>query len=61
VTLARERQQLQRSQAHAGHRPQAADFDDLIAERDAEMDGGAKKLLAQWPDMQPPTPATNTW
>jgi methylmalonyl-CoA mutase len=29
----------------------SADFDDLIAERDA-MDGGAKKLLAQWPDMQ---------
>jgi methylmalonyl-CoA mutase len=27
-------------------------LDDLIAERDGAMDGGARKLLAMWPDMQ---------
>lgn len=51
--LARERQQLQESKrmmAVAG-KP-VADFDDLIIERDHAMDGAAKKLLAQWPDMQ---------
>jgi isobutyryl-CoA mutase len=51
--LARERQQLQESKrmmAVAGK--SVADFDDLIIERDHAMDGGAKKLLAQWPDMQ---------
>jgi len=51
--LARERQQLQESKrmmAVAGK--SVADFDDLIIERDHAMDGGAKKLLAQWPDLQ---------
>jgi len=51
--LARERQQLQESKrmmAVAGK--SVADFDDLIIERDHAMDGAAKKLLAQWPDMQ---------
>ncbi|WP_342120787.1 fused isobutyryl-CoA mutase/GTPase IcmF [Pseudoduganella sp. OTU4001] len=51
--LARERQQLQESKrmmAVAGK--SVADFDDLIIERDHAMDGSAKKLLAQWPDMQ---------
>ncbi|MYM23072.1 methylmalonyl-CoA mutase [Duganella sp. FT135W] len=52
VTLARERQQLSESKRMLAIAHKAADFDDLIAERDAEMDGGAKKLLAQWPDMQ---------
>ncbi|WP_426340827.1 fused isobutyryl-CoA mutase/GTPase IcmF [Pseudoduganella sp. S-14] len=51
--LARERQQLQESKrmmAVAGK--SVADFDDLIIERDHAMDGAAKRLLAQWPDMQ---------
>jgi methylmalonyl-CoA mutase len=52
VTLARERQQLSESKRMLAIAHKTADFDDLIAERDAEMDGGAKKLLAQWPDMQ---------
>ncbi|WP_332853394.1 fused isobutyryl-CoA mutase/GTPase IcmF [Duganella sp. S19_KUP01_CR8] len=52
VTLARERQQLTESKRMLATAHKTADFDDLIAERDAEMDGGAKKLLAQWPDMQ---------
>ncbi|MES2164570.1 MAG: fused isobutyryl-CoA mutase/GTPase IcmF [Pseudomonadota bacterium] len=52
VTLARERQQLTESKRMLAIAHKTADFDDLIAERDAEMDGGAKKLLAQWPDMQ---------
>ncbi|SHN67926.1 methylmalonyl-CoA mutase [Duganella sacchari] len=52
VTLARERQQLSETKRMLAIAHKSADFDDLIAERDAEMDGGAKKLLAQWPDMQ---------
>jgi len=52
VTLARERQQLTESKRMLAIAHKTADFDDLIAERNAEMDGGAKKLLAQWPDMQ---------
>jgi methylmalonyl-CoA mutase len=52
VTLARERQQLTESKRMLAIAHKTADFDDLINERDAEMDGGAKKLLAQWPDMQ---------
>ncbi len=52
VTLARERQQLSESKRMLAIAHKSADFDDLIAERDAEMDGRAKKLLAQWPDMQ---------
>ncbi|MTV38906.1 fused isobutyryl-CoA mutase/GTPase IcmF [Duganella radicis] len=52
VTLARERQQLSESKRMLAIAHKAADFDDLIAERDAEMDASAKKLLAQWPDMQ---------
>jgi methylmalonyl-CoA mutase len=51
--LARERQQLQESKRMMAVAGKAvADFDDLIIERDHGMDGGAKKLLAQWPDMQ---------
>ncbi|HEX5342487.1 MAG TPA: fused isobutyryl-CoA mutase/GTPase IcmF [Duganella sp.] len=52
VTLARERQQLSESKRMLAIAHKSADFDDLIAERDAEMDASAKKLLAQWPDMQ---------
>ena len=52
VTLARERQQLSESKRMLAIAHKSADFDDLIEERDAEMDAGAKKLLAQWPDMQ---------
>jgi len=52
VTLARERQQLSESKRMLTIAHKTADFDDLIAERDAEMDASAKKLLAQWPDMQ---------
>jgi methylmalonyl-CoA mutase len=56
VTLARERQQLSESKRMLAIAHKSADFalelNELIAERDAEMDGGAKKLLAQWPDMQ---------
>jgi methylmalonyl-CoA mutase len=52
VTLARERQQLSESKRMLAIAHKTADFDDLIAERDAEMDAGAKKLLAQWPEMQ---------
>jgi len=54
VTLARERQQLQESKrmlAAAG-KGADADFSDLIAERDASLDAGSKKLLTMWPDMQ---------
>ncbi|MBV7538546.1 cobalamin-dependent protein [Duganella sp. sic0402] len=52
VTLARERQQLSESKRMLALAQKAADFDDLITERDAEMDASAKKLLAQWPEMQ---------
>ncbi len=52
VTLVRERQQLAEAKRMLAVAHKSADFDDLIAERDNEMDGGAKKLLAQWPDMQ---------
>jgi len=56
VRLARERQQLQESKrmlAKAGKGSALdVDFDELIAERDGKLDGGAKKLLTMWPDMQ---------
>ncbi|WGG50285.1 fused isobutyryl-CoA mutase/GTPase IcmF [Rugamonas sp. DEMB1] len=52
VVLARERQQLSEAKRMLVLAQKHADFDDLITERDAAMDGGAKKLLAQWPDMQ---------
>ncbi|MES2075093.1 MAG: fused isobutyryl-CoA mutase/GTPase IcmF, partial [Pseudomonadota bacterium] len=52
VLLARERQQLSEAKRMLVLAQKHADFDDLITERDAAMDGGAKKLLAQWPDMQ---------
>ncbi|HEY8027095.1 MAG TPA: fused isobutyryl-CoA mutase/GTPase IcmF [Burkholderiaceae bacterium] len=56
VRLARERQQLQESKRMLAKAGKGAtldvDFDDLIAERDGKLDGGAKKLLNMWPDMQ---------
>jgi methylmalonyl-CoA mutase len=52
VTLARERQQLTEAKRMLQAASKAADFDDLITERDHAMDAGAKKLLAMWPDMQ---------
>jgi methylmalonyl-CoA mutase len=52
VRLARERQQLQEARRMLAAANKGADFDDLILERDNAMDGGAKKLLAMWPDMQ---------
>ncbi|HJV75048.1 MAG TPA: fused isobutyryl-CoA mutase/GTPase IcmF [Noviherbaspirillum sp.] len=52
VKLARERQQLQEAKRMAAACSKTADLDDLIVERDNAMDGGAKKLLAMWPDMQ---------
>ncbi|MBV8665915.1 MAG: cobalamin-dependent protein [Burkholderiaceae bacterium] len=55
VTLARERQQLQEAKrmlGKAGKNVGLADFDDVIAERETKLDAGAKKLLAQWPDLQ---------
>ncbi|KQW90219.1 methylmalonyl-CoA mutase [Massilia sp. Root418] len=55
VKLARERQQLRASKRmleEAKGIDLGADFDTLIADRDSAMEAGAKKLLAQWPDMQ---------
>ncbi|MBY0240201.1 MAG: methylmalonyl-CoA mutase family protein, partial [Burkholderiaceae bacterium] len=55
VQLARERQQLQETKrmlAAAGKDADLDSLDGLITERDSAMDGGAKKLLAMWPDMQ---------
>ncbi|SDG94592.1 MULTISPECIES: fused isobutyryl-CoA mutase/GTPase IcmF [unclassified Duganella] len=52
VTLARERQQLSETRRMLAIANKTADLDDLIAERDTDMDAGARKLLAQWPDMQ---------
>ncbi|WP_374362686.1 fused isobutyryl-CoA mutase/GTPase IcmF [Pseudoduganella danionis] len=52
VKLARERQQLSEAKRMLAAAHKNADFDELIAERDSSMDAGAKKLLAQWPDLQ---------
>jgi methylmalonyl-CoA mutase len=52
VKLARERQQLVEAKRMLAAASKDADFDGLILERDNAMDGGAKKLLAMWPDMQ---------
>jgi methylmalonyl-CoA mutase len=52
VTLARERQQLQATKRMLTAAGKGADFDDLITERDNAMEAGARKLLAQWPDLQ---------
>jgi methylmalonyl-CoA mutase len=52
VTLARERQQLQATKRMLTAAGKGADFDDLITDRDNAMEAGARKLLAQWPDLQ---------
>ena len=52
VKLARERQQLQESRRMLAAAGKAVDIDELIAERDNNLDAGAKRLLAMWPDMQ---------
>ncbi|NMM36307.1 MAG: methylmalonyl-CoA mutase [Glaciimonas sp.] len=52
VLLARERQQLQEARRMLSAAGKNADFDDLIAERDASLDAASKKLLKMWPDMQ---------
>ncbi len=50
--LARERQQLTAAKRMLSAAGKSADFDDVIAGRDHALDGGAKKLLEMWPDMQ---------
>ncbi len=52
VKLARERQQLSETKRMLAAANREVVLDDLITERDNAMDGGAKKLLAMWPDMQ---------
>ena len=52
VRLARERQQLQETRRMVAAAGKHADLDDLITERDENLDPNAKKLLALWPDMQ---------
>ncbi|HEY8100289.1 MAG TPA: fused isobutyryl-CoA mutase/GTPase IcmF [Burkholderiaceae bacterium] len=56
VKLARERQQLQEAKRMLAENRKgndaAADIDGLIRERDAKLDAEAKKLLAQWPELQ---------
>jgi methylmalonyl-CoA mutase len=51
VKLARERQQLSETKRMLAAANRDVVLDDLITERDNAMDGGAKKLLAMWPDM----------
>ncbi len=50
--LARERQHLQETGRMLAAAGQVSDLAGLIAERDAQLDPEAKKLLAMWPDMQ---------
>ncbi|WP_338769473.1 fused isobutyryl-CoA mutase/GTPase IcmF [Massilia sp. METH4] len=52
AVLARECQQLTEAKRMLAAAGKNVDFDDVIAERDGALDGGAKKLLAMWPDMQ---------
>lgn len=52
VGVARERQQLQATKQMLTIAGKAADFDDLITERDNKLDAESKKLVAMWPDMQ---------
>ncbi|MEW6513825.1 MAG: fused isobutyryl-CoA mutase/GTPase IcmF [Pseudomonadota bacterium] len=51
VGIARERQSLRTSKAiFEGCKKEAKDFDELIAWKDGQLDGRAKKLLEMWPD-----------
>ncbi|HEX7636746.1 MAG TPA: fused isobutyryl-CoA mutase/GTPase IcmF [Noviherbaspirillum sp.] len=52
VRIARERQQLQESLRMLREAGKHVDMDDLIGERDAQLDGGAKALLASWPGLK---------
>ncbi|HEX8785013.1 MAG TPA: fused isobutyryl-CoA mutase/GTPase IcmF [Telluria sp.] len=52
VRLARERQHLSETRRMLAEANRDVVLDDLITERDNAMEGGAKKLLAMWPDMQ---------
>ncbi|GGX90531.1 methylmalonyl-CoA mutase [Massilia dura] len=52
AVLARERQQLMEAKRMLSAAGKSTDFDDVIAGRDHALDGGAKRLLAMWPDMQ---------
>jgi isobutyryl-CoA mutase len=52
VKLARERQQLVESKRMLTAAGKTVEIDDVIAERDHQLDANAKKLLAMWPDMQ---------
>ncbi|MEN3363616.1 MAG: isobutyryl-CoA mutase [Burkholderiales bacterium] len=52
VKLARERQQLQEARRMLAAAGKNAEFDDVIAVREAQLDPNAKQLLAMWPDMQ---------
>lgn len=52
VGIARERQQLQATKQMLTIAGKAADFDDLITDRDNKLDAESKKLVAMWPDMQ---------
>ncbi|HEY8608503.1 MAG TPA: fused isobutyryl-CoA mutase/GTPase IcmF [Noviherbaspirillum sp.] len=52
VKLARERQQLQEAGRMLAAAGRPVQIDDLVAERDSQLDAGARKLLAMWPDMQ---------
>jgi methylmalonyl-CoA mutase len=55
VRLARERQQLQESKrmlSAAGKSSDLNKLDELIDERDSQLDSGVKKLLSAWPDLQ---------
>jgi len=54
VKLARERQQLQESKrmlSAAGTTFELDKLDELIAEREAQLDPGAKQLIAAWPSL----------
>ncbi|WEF32308.1 fused isobutyryl-CoA mutase/GTPase IcmF [Pseudoduganella chitinolytica] len=50
--LARERQQLTEAKRMLALAGKNADFDDVIVERDNQLDANTKKLLATWPEVQ---------
>ncbi len=52
VKLARERQQLQASKRMLAETGKSGSLEELIAEREAQLDPGARKLLDRWPEMQ---------
>ncbi len=52
VKLARERQQLQESKRMLAAAGKTVEFDEVIAERDAQLAPEAKQLIAKWPEMQ---------